>query len=171
MTNNKKEYISVSVRMEVDGYIKELKRVRYVRGRETYAFTLDDLARIIFMWEHRLHTGSTRLMDGFLQEAEQKLLKADNETAESLFNKYWINYNKTLQEEFDSGKSPKWFEKDEYLLYLIASLCRTYYNAPHQIKQGFLYWLRCCGNISEIDKETIPENIMELVNKLINTDS
>jgi hypothetical protein len=171
-----KHHIKVSIHMVIDGKVQNLKEVLYERGSETYCYTLDDLARVIFMWERIFSPHSTYAMDGYLQEAEKKLAKRDNETAQSCFEKYWINIKETIDKEFsdiNNGSDSIFPEVNDYLAYSIAELCRSIHHKPLVVQQGFLYYLfKYIENSSikefEQDIYLIPDYIKEIVdNKVV----
>jgi hypothetical protein len=177
------EFLRVSIHMMIDGELINMKKVKYQRGSETIACTLDDLGRIIFMWERMFSGGSTYAMDGFLQKAEKKLPKKNNETAQSVFEKYWINLEKTINQEFeelnkgDNDPDATLFpEVNDYLTFLISQECRGFNLAPLPIQYGFLYWLFkyvMNGSIDEIQTEinNVPDYIKEIVdNKIVKKD-
>jgi|GEM_PF-4577972 hypothetical protein len=173
------DHITVSIHMKVDGKLMNMKEVTYERGRETGGFTLDSLARLLFMWEHRFSSGSTYLMDGLLQEAEKKLPKEDNETAQSVFEKYWINWEKTMNEEFEKlnqgdneSEFPLWPEKNDFLIFEIWQLLHNFSRNTMPVKYGFLYWFHKYIMHSDIneylsDLNNIPDFIKEIVDEKI----
>ena len=167
-----KEFLRVSIHMMIDGFIIPMKDVEYERGRETVAYKLEDFGRIIFFWEKMFCGSSTYAMEGFLQKAEKKLAKRDNETAQSVFEKYWINTDKTAEYEFNElnkgGEDSMFPALNDYLLYGLASKCESFSKSTMLMKQGFLYWLFNYvfnGEFQEMadDLNQIPESIKELV--------
>lgn len=176
--NSKKEYINVSIHMKIDGELINLKEVRYERGRETYCFTLDDLAHIVFTWERMFCGTSTHAMEGYLQKAEKELTKKDNETAQSCFEKYWLNDKETIEKEFEqnnNNSSSNIFPvKNDYLRWSISQICRNFNNLPLPVKYGFLYWFHkyvMNSSISEIeaDIKQVPDYIKHIVdNEIVN---
>ena len=168
----KNDFVRVSIHMMIDGFITPMKEVEYERGRETVSYTLEDLGRIIFFWEKMFCGGITYAMDGFLQKAEKKLAKRDNETAQSVFEKYWINTDKSAEDEFNElnkgGEDSIFPALNDYLLYGLASKCESFSDSTMLMKQGFLYWLFNYvfnGEFQEMadDLNQIPESIKELV--------
>lgn len=177
MGKNTKEYITVSIHVKIEGELHKMKEVRYQRGKETFAFTLDDFARIIFFWEKIYGSGCTYAMDGFLQKAEKKLPKKEGETAQSVFEKYWVNRKKTMEAEFaernkgdKDDKYPIFPEEDDYLTFQIIELCRSINDSPMPIKHGFMYWFYkylMDENISQIEKDI--KEIPDFIKKLVDT--
>lgn len=174
-----KESVSVTVRFEIAGNLRYGYSRLYRRGRETCAFTLDDIANIIYMWDNMLGAGSTYAMDGLMQELEKILPKKDDETAQSVFEKYWINPRKWIDEEFEKINSGKvggefnpWPAKGDYLKYLVARKCESFWKAPLVVKQGFLYWMfKYLENSSwdemKADLDSVPQYIRNLVDNEI----
>lgn len=174
------EYLTVSIHLKVNGKLKRLqKKTYYGRGRETNCYTLDDFARTIFMWEHIFDGSSTYAYDGLLQEMEKKLPKKEGETAESVFQKYWVNLRKTIDEDFlekNKGEGDKKYAffpvEGDYLKYCIATQCESFNKATLPVKYGFLYWFYkyvMNGDINEIeaDLNNIPNEIKKLVDTVI----
>lgn len=175
-----KEYLSVSVHLRVNGKLKRFqRRTYYQRGRETYCFTLDDFARTIFMWDKMFSPHATYAYDGLLQEMEKKLPKESDETAESLFKKYWVNYNQTANEQFlelNKGDEDSLFPAEgDFLLYSIANQIKGFSSLPLPIKYGFLYWFfkyQMNSSTDEIlaDFNNTPKQIRDLVESMIKKD-
>ncbi len=176
----KKDYLTVSIHLKVDGVIKRTKKKTYYgRGSETYCYTLDDFASTIFHWEKMFSPHSTYAYDGLLQQMEKKLPKKDGETAESVFQKYWVNLKQTINKDFEDknkGEGAKEYAmfpvEGDYLKFLIASNCQDFNNAPLPVKYGFLHWFFkyvMHGSIEEFkaDLNNIPEEIKKLVDTVI----
>jgi hypothetical protein len=173
-----KEYVDVVVRIEIKGHFLHGYTKRYTRGRESAAFTLDQFARIIFIYERLLNAGSTYAMDGMLQEVEKHLPKKDGETAQQVFEKYWINMKDTINseyEEFNAGQSGEFImypEKDDYLKSCFMSLANSVLKSAKPIQDAFIYWAhKYCYNSSfdEIQKDldAVPEHIKGIVDALV----
>jgi hypothetical protein len=171
-----KEYLKVSIHLKVDGAIKRSEeKTYYARGKESACYTLDDFARTVFMWDHIFNGGSTYAYDGLLQEMEKELPKIEGETAESVFQKYWVNLKKTINEDFvkkNKGDSTDKYsifpEEGDYLKYSIASLCQSFERSPLPVKYGFLhYFFKYIMNESikevQVDLNKIPKEIKKLV--------
>lgn len=180
MVKLKKEYLTVALQLKVDGrVVRSKKRTYYGRTKNTHAFTLDRFAKIIFMYDHIFGGGLTYAYDGLLQTMEKKLPKKDNETAESVFRKYWISFKETIDKEFvenNKGKKNKeneiFPEDNDYLKYCIFSICENFEKQPLPVKYGFLYWFykyAMNSSIEEIKKdlENIPSEIKNIVDSLI----
>lgn len=178
--NRSPEYLKVSVHLKIEGKLKRShQRFYYGRGSETAAFTLDDFARIIYMWDHIFCGGTTYAYDGLLQEMEGKLPKKDGETAKSVFQKYWINLKDTINKEFETynkgegqGKYKLWPEEGDYLIHEIHNACKRFNNSALPIQYGFLHWFFkyvLNGSMKEFEAElnNIPEEIKTLVDTKI----
>lgn len=179
--NKQEEYVTVSFNITIDGKFASGWKKKYKRGRETYAFTLDDFASIVFMYDTMIQSGSTYAMDGLMQEAEKMLPKKDKETAQSVFEKYWINLPKTINEEYEErnkgikGDFSPWPAENDYLKYCLRNKISGFINAPLPVKYGLLHYLyKYCFNssIDEIkaDLNNIPQSIKDIIdNELIKT--
>lgn len=171
----KDEFIEVVIRMEIDGELVNMKKVKYSRGRQSEAFTLDDFAAIVFMWEKLFDGGSTYAMEGLMQKAEKKLPKEAGETAQSVFEKYWINLEKTINDEYDQRNKgdkneiyPLFPAENDYLTHCIYQLCNHLDRSPLPVKYGFLHWLFKYiehGSLAEFeaDLKEIPDYIKTIV--------
>lgn len=176
---NQKEYLTVSVILKVNGKIKRLrKKTYYGRRSESHCFNLNDFAQVIFMWDKIFsRQGSTFAYDGLLQEAAKKLPKKDGETAESVFNKYWVNLNETIEADFLSknkgGKGNFLFPvENDYLKYLSFTMCNSFSRNPLPVKYAFLYWFFkyvMNGSIKEIEAElnNVPDDIKKMVDSFL----
>jgi hypothetical protein len=174
----KKEYLTVSIHMKIDGQIYNMEEVKYQRGRETYCYTLDDFARTIFMWEKQF-SGTTYAMDDLLPKAEKVLEKKEGETAQSVFEKYWVNLKQTIDQEFielnkgnKDDEYPLYPEKNDYLTHLIAHVCDGFNYKPLPVKYGFLYWLFkyvMNSSLNEIEQEIadVPDEIRSIVDNIV----
>jgi len=171
------KFIRVSLHLKVDGRLERRKIVAYYkRGKETYAFTLDDFARIVYSWDHIFGSSSTYAHDGLMQQMENKLPKKKDETAESVFQRYWINMKQTVSEEFEDfnkgGDNRIFKEPNDYFKYIVAIKCDWFDKAPLPVKYAFLYFLFKYmegGSFDDLkdDIEKIPEEIKSLVDSLI----
>jgi hypothetical protein len=173
------EFIRVSIHLKVDGKIaRSQQKTYYARGRETHCFTFNDFARVIFMWDQRFDGSSTYAMDGLMQKMAKKLPKKKNETAESVFQKYWVNLEKTINEDFiriNKGGKQKYLpfpEENDYLKYSIITICENFQRMPLPVKYGFLYWFYTYvmnNSIEEIKKdiENIPDSIKQIVESVL----
>jgi len=171
----KEDYLTVSIHMRVDGKIMRRKEETYYgRARETHAFDLDNFAQIIFMYEKMFCGGSTYAYDGLLQKMEKKLSKKDGITAESVFQKYWVNLEKTINDDFeeknkgDNGEYAIFKQEGDYLKYGIVCHCDSFNRSALPIQYGFLYWLYkyvMNGSMDEMKKEleNVPQSIKDLV--------
>jgi hypothetical protein len=168
-----KDNVKVSVLLAIDGRLEQGNdNLRYTTGRETWAFTLDDMARIVFVWEKLLNAGGTYAMDGFLEYAEKKLPKKDGETAESTFQKYWVNYKQTLNDEYEKlnkGELDSLFpEENDYLTHEIAGICKLMVNLPNPISYGFLHFVHQYvynGDVKQYEADLA--NIAPYIKKLV----
>ena len=135
-----KEYITITIRLEVEGQLQcEEKTTYHTRGRECPVFTLDDFARILFIYNQIFDPTTTYICDGLLQDMEEKLPKRDDETADSLFLKYWVNLKQTINDDFkkmNKGETghPLYPEENDYLRRCIAVLCDSFNNKPLPIQ-------------------------------------
>lgn len=175
-----KEHVTVSLHLKVDGKLKRLKKKTYYgRKLETSCFTLDDFANIVFSWDKIMNTGSTYAYDGLMQEMEKKLPKKENETAESVFLKYWVKSKETINKKFleiNKGGldelNPFFPAENDYLKYCISNLCGHFDNQPIPVQYGFLYWFYKYvenSSIKDIEKDLnmIPDEIKNMVDKFI----
>ncbi|MDD4970847.1 MAG: hypothetical protein PHT07_15575 [Paludibacter sp.] len=174
-----KEFIQISFHMLIDGSFKNGYKKTYERGRETEAFTLDSFARILFMYEHLFDPHCTYAYDRLLQEAEKKLPKKGDETAKSVFEKYWVNLNKTIDDEFQElnkgnadEKYPLFPEQNDFLKLSIVNIVNAFIRAPLPVKYGFLHWFykyKENGSIDEIrsDFDKIPDEIKKIVDDMV----
>lgn len=183
MNNKKKkkdDFVRISLNMKVDGKIvRRRQRTYYARGRETLAFTLEDFASILFMWDKMMGAGSTYVMDGLLQKMEKVMPKRNSETAEELFQKYWVSYQDTLNKKFEelnkgdkNEKFPLFPEAGDYLLFRVGDLCDAFVTAPLPIKYGFLHFLHKYVMNESIDEykkdiDNIPAQIAKMVDGLV----
>lgn len=144
-THTGNEYVTVSLHLKIQGKTVRRKVRNYINRRsETSAFTLEDLGQILFMWERMFSGGTTYSMDGLLQSLEKIMPKRNNETAQEVFEKYWINLEKTLSEDFEeqnSGNGPIFKMKGDYLKYCIGSLTEHFSRESLPTKHAFLYWM------------------------------
>jgi len=175
------ECISISIHMEIDGKFENGYKKTYNRGTESWAFTLDDFAHIIFLWERKFFGGTTYAMDGLLQEAEKKLPKKDGETAQSVFEKYWVNLEKTINDEFillnqGEGEGNKKYTlfpaEGDYLKYCISNNLNSFTQSPLPVKYAFLYFLHKYIMNSSIDElkadlNKVPDYIKKIVNDMV----
>lgn len=169
------KYVEISIHMKVDGnIINERKEKYYGRNRETSAWTLDDFARIIFMWEHIFSGHSTYAYDGLMQEMEKKLEKKDGETAESVFQKYWVNLEETINKEFDEnnkGDGEIFPAENDYLKYSLEGMVVSFVRQPKPVQYGFIYWFfkhLMGGKIDELlkDVESTPKYIVDIIEEV-----
>ena len=174
---NSKEYITVTMRLEVEGQLQqEEKKTYHAQGRECPVFTLEDFARILFLYNHIFDSSTTYIYDGLLQEMEEKLPKQKDETAKSLFMKYWVNLNQTINEDFEKMNKgeghPLYPEENDYLRRCVAGLCDSFANQPFPVQYGFIWYLYkfiMNESIEEIQQEinNVPEYIKCIVDKMI----
>ena len=173
-----KEYITITMRLEVEGQLQhEEKKTYHARGRECPVFTLEDFARILFLYNHIFDSSATYICDGLLQEMEEKLPKQKDETAKSLFMKYWVNLKQTINDDFDERNKgekghPLYPEENDYLKRCIAGLCDSFVNKPLPVQYGFIWYMyKFIMNESydEIKQEinNVPEYIKRIVDKMI----
>lgn len=170
----KKDYVTISINLRINGKIHRTKRRKlYARGWETYAYDLQDFARILFSYD-KIFGGATYAYDGLLQEMERKLPSRNGETAESLFNKYWINMRETIQQEFDEmnagGHRTPFADPGSYFEFMLSEQTNGFNESPMVVKQGFLYWLHhyCLkGSIEEYqnDLELVPQSVKKVVDR------
>ncbi len=180
--SDSEDCVTVSAHLKINGVFLNGWRKEYRRGRETYAFTLDDFARIIFIYEGFLGSGSTYAMDGLLQQAEKMLPKKGDETAQQVFEKYWLNMVETVNAEFEllnkgQGKSEKpgdfklYPEQNDYLKFCTASLCRSFSRSALPTKYAFLYWFyKYVMNESMDEVKTEIEATPEYIKKIVDND-
>lgn len=97
--NRFKDKVDVQFIMKVGGRIRFVnKKKLYARGTESSVFTLKHLAHFLYMYQHNFSS-----CDGvydLLKEYENVLKKEGNETAESVFNDYWLNDPRKKEDEF-----------------------------------------------------------------------
>lgn len=172
------ERIDITVHMTINGRFANGIFRSYRRGTETCAFGLEQFAQIIFMYERMHFPHSTHAMDGFLQEAE-KVLESRGETAQSLFQKYWVNDNKTYEEEFEKmnkGGNADFFESEnDYLKFKLSEHLISFSKMPRILKHGFLYYLfKYVENesIEELlaDFHQTPEIVRSIIDSMCNQD-
>jgi hypothetical protein len=172
------EYVDIVFTWEINGkpYQKKVKRL-YSRGYEHPVFDLESAAAAMYMWDRICCRGTTYAREA-LADLEKTLPSRDGSTAESLFQKYWIRPEETIEEEFEKT-AKRYIESgwcttfEEYLKSEIADLCDSFSRTSLPAKQGWLYFLyRYCENssIEEIRKdiEEIPEKIKQMVEELVN---
>jgi len=176
-----REWIDISIHLKVDGKLARKQKKRYyARGRETSAHTLDDFARLIVMYEHIFDGGTTYAWDGLMQRMEKILPKRDKETADSVFEKYWLNINKTIDEDFhklnagdgSKGKYSLFPEQGDYLKYELSGAIASFSKRALPVKYGLLHYIfKYCENCSidelQADLNNIPDRIKEIVDELI----
>jgi hypothetical protein len=171
------EYVDIVFTWEINGkpYQKKVKRL-YSRGRGQSAFDLESAAIAMYMWDRICSSGGTYAREA-LEKLEKVLPSRDGTTAESLFEKYWIRPEKTIEEEFEKV-AKRYIESgwcttfEEYLKSEIANLCDSFSKTSQPARQGWLYFLyKYCekSSIEEIRKdiEEIPEKIKQMVEELI----
>lgn len=175
------EFLTVSIHMEIGGKLGRRKEKKYYsRGRETHAFTLDDAGRIIFMWDRMFNGGSTYAYDGLMQELEKKLPKRNNETAEEVFKKYWVNLKETINQEFEEinkgekGEYALFPVEGDYLIFCLSEAINGFERQPLPVKYGFLYWFHKYlfkGSFEELqdDLNNIPQTIKDLIDANVTT--
>lgn len=175
MKGGKDKRVKVSLTLSVDGNIIKEQETYYSRNRETSVFTLEQFARVILMWDRIFDsTGTTYAYDGLMQKMEKVLPSKTGDTAETLFQKYWIDFEKTIEKEFDKlnkGSNDTPFpEADDYLKFCIAGMCNGFQNLPLPAKKGFIYWFyeyAINDSLREIEKDhKIPKRIKKLVDNL-----
>lgn len=180
---NKKEFVTVTLSLKVDGKLaRSKKKTYYAHSRGSYAFTLEDFARIIFMYDDYFSvSGSTYAYDGLLQKMEKKLPKRKDETAKSLFEKYWVNLRKTIDDEFlefnkgDKNKNmqfPLYPEEGDYLKMCFVSSAENFNRRPLPVKYAFLYWFYkyvMNSSMKEIkdDLNNVPKEIKKMVDNIL----
>jgi len=170
----KNEYLTVSIHLKVDGKLKRAKkRTYYARGREKPCFTLNDFAKTIFLYDKMFASSGTYAYDGLLQEMEKKLPATDNETAESLFNKYWVNTKETYDKifnELNKGNNELFAAENDYLKFYIVQACNNFNGYPILVKYGFLYWFyKYAMNSSIHEIETDLKNIPDEIKKIVDS--
>jgi glutamine synthetase len=171
------EYVDIVFTWEINGkpYQKKVKRL-YSRGRGQSAFDLESAAAAMYMWDRICCRGTTYAREA-LAKLEKILPSRDGATAESLFQKYWIHSEETIEEEFEKV-AKRYIESgwcttfEEYLKSEIAHLCDSFSKSPLSAKQGWLYFLYKYyenSSVEEIRKdiEQIPEKIKQMVEELI----
>lgn len=170
------KHVTVTLSLKVDGNILKKQEKYYERNRGTFAFTLEQFARVILIWDRIFDSsGTTYAYDGLMQKMEKKLPSETGDTAETLFKKYWIDFEKTIEEEFaalNSGNDSIFPEADDYLTYRLTVMFSEFQKSPMLIKQGFLYWffkyaMNESTNEIESDYKDIPQRIKELIDNKI----
>jgi hypothetical protein len=174
----REECISISIHLEIDGKFKTGYKNTYRRGLETNAFTLDDFARILLMWE-RIFSPSATYADELLPEAEKKLPKKDGETAQSVLEKYWCNLEKTINDDFLSrnkgegqGNDVLFPAEGDYLKYCISNQLNSFNRSVLPVKYAFLYWFHkylMNSSMEEIQAELnkVPDYIKKIVDDMV----
>lgn len=132
---------------------------------------------ILFMW-NKIFSPSTAHIYDVLKDIEKKLPKKNNETADDIFQKYWVCLKETINEEFKERNKgdvncPIYKVKNDYLKHCITSICNNFNNAPLPVKYGFLWWFYKSvmnSSIKEIEEEisNVPEEIKEIISLMEN---
>jgi hypothetical protein len=165
------DHVDVKITLEIGGKVSVLKEVSYQVDKKMTAFTLDDLARIVFNYETMFCSASTYAMSGYLKEAEKVLPKRDGETADSVFAKYWINSQQYADKRFDDinqGGHQVFEDEGDYLKYLVWDRIKAFFFAPTQVKYGFLYYLhkyQMDNSMAEYQKDLdlVPQFLKDII--------
>jgi hypothetical protein len=175
---NDLHFVRVTVNLQVEGKTIGGFQKMYGRGRETGVMSMNELAQILFLYEKMHQFGATYTPE-ILKEFEKYLPYKDGETADSLFEKFWINTKKTIQEDFDrknKGEGNFYPVENDYLKYELASIVNYFVKWPTQLKYGFLYYLYKYvfnSSLDEIKEDlgNVPEFIKNIIdNELIKKD-
>jgi len=176
MKKNKSPFLKVRISMKVEGKatIRSKQRTYYSRCRETQAMSLDSFASIIYMYDRIFNSGSTYAYDGLMQWAEKKLPKKDDETAQSVFEKYWVNGGRFLRELVDKNMSQDSLSKleNDSIMFEIHGVIAWLLRDPGLHLQAFIYWMYKYGynkDLNEFEKEanSTPDLIKEVVDKIV----
>jgi hypothetical protein len=142
-SNNK--YVKIAFSLKIDGIIdSEKEETILARTEKGYALDLENLAWLLSMYENRFCLGRSTFAHEILERYEAVLPSKDGHTAESLFQKYWVNRVESAQKDFDKMPdidSGGGLAKKDFLLYEIYNLCYNYDISPKLVKDGFLHWL------------------------------
>jgi hypothetical protein len=169
-------FIDVNVALTINGHTINSKRTIYKTTRSTGICTMNELARWLYMTERQHFPSRTHTPD-ILKKFEGLIHYEDGETAESLFDKYWINFNETAQEQFekwnkaDDSEHAIFKAENDYLKFILTNEINGFLRLPLQIKLGFVYWLikYGSGSIDELKKDydQCPQVVKEWIDQSV----
>ena len=136
-------FVDVQLLMKVGGKTYAGKRIHYRRGQHTMACDLEQLASIIMMWEQIVCGGSTYAYE-FLSEAEGKIDNRSGLTADEIFQKHWVHFRETIDEEFErknKGLPGTLFceHENDYVKNMTGLSLDEFDRKPMPCKLAFLY--------------------------------
>lgn len=172
------DFVHITRILKIDGYIADKHEIVYGRSSTTSAFDLEDVARLLYMWEIMEGSGATYAVD-YIPKLAKKLPSRNGLTPQQLFEKYWVNNQESAQEEFEllnkgvEGEYTSWKKENDYLKYLISTTLEMFEKSPLFVKYGVFYALvkyYFKGKIEEMYTdfyENVPQYVKDMVDNEI----
>ena len=164
-------HVEVKVSISIGGVLYDSKKTYYRKNIYTSGTDLEQLARIILMYQRMYGLEGGSAYD-FLDEIKDKVENRNGLTVDQLMQKYYVNLKQTIEEEFNernkAGAEYSWWGdmENDYLKYGVANWVENISNMPEPQRLACLYALsKLCGDAEGIKKEidNCPQWLKELV--------
>jgi len=142
INGKEQKYVRITNTLYMNGKVvgKKCGKLIFGLSSETSAHNLRDIAYFIHRNEDLISPMNHRKWD--ILESLGKYIGSDISEIEAAWDKYFLNMNKTVEEEFNKQNEGNDIVKPgEYLLYTLGSFMEHFSKLPTPVKYGFAHYL------------------------------